>query len=702
MGTPGSVGIERRFGALLPVEEDLTALTDRELAQRLPRSPADDDALRTYLGIIREIAARTVQMRPFDVQLLAAAAMLRGVSVEMATGEGKTLVGAVVAASWALSGRRVHVLAVNDYLAQRDATWMSPLFTACGVTVAAVTARTNHDDRRTAYGHDVVYVPVSEAGFDVLRDRLCTDRADRVLSTAEVAILDEADAVLIDEAAVPLVLATGDEPPPFPDVKKMTAVIAALRDGVHFETDSDRRTVHLTDAGFRRIERRFPGIDLFGADSELLTQAQVALHARALLVRDVDYVVREGEVHIVNQARGRLAALQRWPEGLQAAVEAKESVDPSDAAHVLDQILVADLVKGYEQVVGMSGTLLAVAPELLEFYGLEVGLIPPNRPCIRTDAPDLVHLTLAERDETAVGMIAQAHQSGRPVLVATQSVRESERFADTLTAAGLDSVLLNASRDADEAAVVAEAGRAGRITVSTQMAGRGTDIRLDTAAEKAGGLLVIGLGRFGSGRLDDQLRGRAGRQGDPGSSVFCTSLEDDLVRSYNSPVEPPPPQKRQAQVDAAQRFSEAARADLFRLTRRYNAELTAQRAAVLQARERTLGTDPGLARSVELFAIDRAWSGHLAFALELRDGIHLQQLGREDPLTVFNDRVAVAFSELESQIRAQVAADLAAGISAADLEARRPGATWTYMVTDHHFGSAWERAGARLFGAARG
>lgn len=702
LGTPGAADIERRFGSLVPEPpepdsaEPVAALTSAAIRDALPDDLAADADLTTYLRLMRELADSSVGLRPFDVQLLATAAMVRGVSVEMATGEGKTLVGALVAVAWARGGQRVHVLAVNDYLAARDAAWMGPLYEAAGVSVAAVTSQLDPDERRSAYASDVVYVPVSEAGFDVLRDRLCTSAEDRVQSPAHAVIVDEADAVLIDEATVPLVLAAGD-PQDSGTSAAMTELIAAMRAGTDFEADSDRRTVHLTESGIARIERRFPDADLFGADAELLTQAQVALHARALLTKDVDYVVRAGQVHIVNQARGRLASLQRWPEGLQAAVEAKEGLTKTETAVVLDQILVSDLVTSYDQVVAMSGTLVAVAPELLEFYGLEVGAVPPNRPNIRVDEPDQVFETMTERDEAAIAEIEAAHTVGRPVLVATQSVAESERFAAEVAAADLDALLLNARTDADEAAIVAAAGQGGRITVSTQMAGRGTDIRLDAAATEAGGLLVVGLGRFGSQRLDDQLRGRAGRQGDPGGSVFFTSLEDELVQQYNPPLVPPPPRKWEAHVAAAQRISEAAAADLFRLTRKYTTELTAQRAAVLAARERVLASDPGIERSAQLLAIDDVWCEHLAFALELRDGIHLQALAREQPVTVFTKQVVTAFADLEAQVRDKTDEYLLAGLDESALEARRPAATWTYMVTDQHFGSAWERLGAKLF-----
>ncbi|MFT4296187.1 MAG: hypothetical protein QM582_12330 [Micropruina sp.] len=321
---------------------DLARLADTELRDRLTALPADfargDESLAAFLAIVRELADRLVGLRPVDVQLRAAAAMLRGTSVELATGEGKTLVGAMVAVGLVVAGHRVHVLSANDYLAGRDAGWMGPLLAASGVSVAAVTSGSPHQDRRDAYRADVVYVPVTEAGFDVLRDRLCLDDADRVGIRPDAAVLDEADAVLLDEGRVPLVLA-GEAAETVGADWELAAFVAGLTESDHYEIEDDRRTVHLTEAGLQAAEQQFPGVELFGADHELLARLHTALHAEALLVRDVDYVVEGGRVRLVSASRGRVEALQRWPEGLQEAVEAKERLEPSSGVDVLDQLL---------------------------------------------------------------------------------------------------------------------------------------------------------------------------------------------------------------------------------------------------------------------------------------------------------------------------------------------------------------------------
>lgn len=697
MGEPGAVDVSRRFGHLVPTE-------GAELPAALPEGPldlSDDGALRTFLAVARESAEATVGLRPYQVQLLAAAAMLRGTSVEMATGEGKTLVGAIVAAGLARSGRRVHVLSVNDYLAGRDAAWMGPLLAGLGVTGAAVTSTDAPTTRRASYLADVVYVPVAEAGFDLLRDRICLDPSERVRAAAGAVVVDEADAVLIDEACLPLVLADHAPGEHLAPSAEVTDFVAGLVPGLDHEADEDRRTVTLSDEGLAKVEAHWPEADLFGADAHLLTSLNVALYAHALLVRDVDYLVRDGRVQIVNQARGRLAALQRWPEGLQAAVEAKEGLDPSAGAMVLDQILVQELIGTYDSVVGMSGTLVGVAHDLAELYGIAVGPVPTHQPCIRDDRADLVHASEEDRNATAVALVTETIEQGRPVLVATQSVAESERFADLLREAGLDPAVLNARNDAVEAALIARAGEPGRLTVSTQMAGRGTDIRLDPASYEAGGLMVVGLGRFPSERLDRQLRGRAGRQGDPGTSVFVTSLEDDLVVRGDPPSSGLPQRRWHEAVDHAQRVAEGQHASLLRLTKRYQRRLGEQRGWVLKQREGALAQPAGPERTAMLLALDEAWQEHLSYATGLREGIHLQALGRQTPSDVFDDLVATTFASFAADVTARRDELLADGLSDEQLRERRPAATWTYLVTDDTFGSEWERMGATLFSRAR-
>ncbi|GAA2575694.1 accessory Sec system translocase SecA2 [Actinomadura fulvescens] len=707
---------------------------------RQSRAADTDVDLAELCALGREAAHRALGERPFDVQLLGTLGMLSGHIVEMATGEGKTLAGALAAAGHALRGRRVHVLSVNDYLARRDAEWMGPLYELLGVSVGWVGQSSTPEERQKAYAADVTYAPVSEVGFDLLRDRLVTTPDDLVLPEPEVVLIDEADSVLVDEAMVPLVLAGASELDPADPV--YADLVRRLRPGQHYATDDEGRNVRLTSSGTRTVERELGGIDLYSPDNtDTLVAVNVALHAQVLLQRDVDYIVRDGAVKLINSSRGRVALLQRWPDGLQAAVEAKEALETSASGEILDSITVQELIGRYPTRCGMTGTALAVAGQLREFYGLEIAVIPPNRPCVRVDEPDRLYATATDKEVAIAEEIAEAHATGRPVLVGTLDVAESERLARRLERAGLSCVVLNAKNDAEEAAIIAEAGAAGAITVSTQMAGRGTDIRLggtsstDTArVVELGGLLVIGTGRYHSSRLDDQLRGRAGRQGDPGGSVFFTSLEDDLVAQYAPDAETNATPASDGRLDDrnahwvvghAQRVAEGVEVEIHRNTWRYNQLIGLQRREVLAERDQLLRGDHAdrlmaerhashhaelvetagseavaeAARQVALFHLDRCWTEHLAYLADLREGIHLRSLGRGlDPLAEFNREAVPAGKKLLSRAVERAVgtfATLTATPDGIDLTAaglQRPSATWTYLVHDNPFGSLDERA----------
>ncbi|WP_433478026.1 accessory Sec system translocase SecA2 [Spirillospora sp. CA-142024] len=734
-------------------ESRVRKLPDAELTEAASALRETED-LAELCALGREAARRTLGERPFDVQLVGTLALLSGHVAEMATGEGKTLSGALAAAGYALRGRRVHVMSVNDYLARRDAEWMGPLYAMLGVSAGWVGQSSTPDERRSAYRADVTYAPVSEVGFDLLRDRLVTDAADPVLPEPSVALIDEADSVLVDEAMVPLVLAGAADldaaEPQYADL------VRRLRPGLHYATDDEARNVQLTSAGSREVERVL-GVDLYAPERlGVLTAVNVALHAEVLLHRDVDYIVRDGAVKLISGSRGRVAMLQRWPDGLQAAVEAKEALDASPSGEILDSITVQELIGRYPVRCGMTGTAMAVAGQLTKFYSLEIAVVPPNRPRVREDEPDRLYATTVDKEVAIVEEIAAAHAAGRPVLVGTGDVAESERLARRLARTGLDPVVLNAKNDAEEAAIIAEAGALGAITVSTQMAGRGTDIRLGgspsaapgTAPAEAegtdhdrvaaaGGLLVIGTGRYHSSRLDDQLRGRAGRQGDPGGSVFFTSLQDDLVTRY-APDENQEKGKTSSDDDGrvtdkgaqwivghAQRVAEGVDFELHRNTWRYNHLIGLQRQELLAEREAVLRDDAadramtasapdrhaeltriagaeavaGAARQIVLYQLDRCWAEHLAYLADLREGIHLRSLGRGlDPLTEFHREAVPAGKRLLADVRKRSVAAfeaLTASEDGIDLDSaglKRPSATWTYLVHDNPFGSLDERA----------
>lgn len=750
-GTADLTPFRRLLPGIAARENALRQVPDADLAARAAKASADDD-LAEFAAVAREGARRALGERPHDVQLLGMLAMLSGYVAEMATGEGKTLSGALAAAGYALRGRRVHVMAVNDYLARRDAQWMRPVYQVLGVSSGHIVAGSDRRRREDAYAAQVTYAPVSELGFDVLRDRLREDADELLVPAPDVVLIDEADSVLIDEALVPLVLA-GAVAGGGAD-HDMAALVRCLFPGRDYEVDDDGRNVQLTEAGARAAEQILGGIDLYDAvNVAILTRLNVALHAHALVHRDVHYIVADGGVRLISESRGRVAALQRWPDGLQAAIEAKEGLAVSDSGEILDAITIESLIRRYPLACGMTGTAIAVGEELREFYGLEVAVIEPNRPCVRQDQPDRLYATARDKERAIVAEIAAAHRHGRPVLAGTLDVAESERLADLLDAAGLSRVVLNAKNEAAEAAIIAEAGSYGAITVSTQMAGRGTDIRLGGTAGDSeriaslGGLYVIGTGRHASGRLDDQLRGRSGRQGDPGGSVFFVSMDDELVTSHAPGVRPPDAVAADGlvtdayalrAVQRAQRVAEGARLQIHRNTWRYNKLIEHQRQLVLEHRDRVLRTDAALrslaarcpgryrelsgtvdesalvlaARQVVLRHLDRAWADHLATLAEIREGIHLRALGQGpnpfgislDPLAEFHAEAVRLYRSLLSQVEEQSAATFgivtitADGADLAATGPRRPTATWTYLVRDNPFGSIADRMSRRAFG----
>lgn len=578
-------------------------------AEKLEIASNKDDRAR-FLALVREAADRTLGLRPFDVQLQGALRLLEGDVVEMATGEGKTLAGAIAAVGHVLQGHRVHVISVNDYLATRDAEWMAPLFTAFGIVSKAVSENSDREQRKAAYAADVTYGSVNEIGFDVLRDQLALSTDDLVSPKPDVAIIDEADSVLVDEALVPLVLA-GSTEAVVPD-QKIHDVVARMKNK-HYEIDTDGRNVTLTEEGAAFVEDELGGINLYDEEhvGTTLVHVNVAMHAQYLLERDIHYIVRDGGVHLINASRGRVAQLQRWPDGVQAAVEIKEGLSQTDSGEMIDTITVQALLGRYPTVCGMTGTALAAGEQFRQFYDLLVSQIPPNTPNVRVDEPDRVYDSKANKVEAIVAYVAEVHETGQPILIGTHDVAESEELAYFLDKAGVSCVVLNAKNDAEEAKIIAEAGALRAVTVSTQMAGRGTDIRLGGSGddEKAreevvelGGLCVIGTGRHDTERLDSQLRGRAGRQGDPGRSVFFSSLEDPVVTKNLAFKRDPVSQSEDGSMGAkgidlieqAQRVAEGVMLELHANTWRYNKLVNQQRDIVVARRMEILTTDTAL------------------------------------------------------------------------------------------------------------
>ncbi|WP_209326048.1 accessory Sec system translocase SecA2 [Brevibacterium renqingii] len=720
---------ERATDDLAAAGREFAELSDEELTEAAGEvfaSGSQQKTLTRFCALAREAGERALDERAYDTQMRGLVGLLQGSVVQMATGEGKTLVGALAAAGYALQGRRVHVVSVNDYLAVRDRTWMKPLFDLLGVRSAAISGTQGDAERREAYRAEVLYASVTEVGFDVLRDRFITDDADQRVPERDVVIVDEADSVLIDEARVPLVLAGSARVEDADET--IAALVADLTPETDFEISTDRHAVSLTDAGVDRVEAEL-GVELFGEDSETLAAVNLALYARALVKRDVDYLVVDGRIKLISSSRGRVAELQRWPDGLQAAVEAKESLGTTDSGEILDQMTVEELIHGYETVCGMTGTALAVGDDLREFYSLEIVPIDTHLPVIRIDEPDRLFTYQESKERAIVEEVAENHGRDRPVLIGTSSVAESESLARRLGERGIEVAVLNAKDDSREAEIIARAGAPGAVTVSTQMAGRGTDIRLaNEEVAEAGGLLVIGAGRYPSSRLDDQLRGRAGRQGDPGTSVFFTSLEDELLtrvpeiqRFVTEGDETGLIESKRARglVEHAQRIAEGQNTALHRDTWRFNELMAKQRDLVLERRAEIRKDEEPVAqlraeigeradeiveqqseeildsvlREVMLFHLDARWVDHLAFLNDLREGIHLRTFAREKPHEAFNAESIRVFSSFWSDVIADSAATIAeAEITAEgiDLDShglKRPSSTWTYLTTENAFGS---------------
>ncbi len=711
---------------------DLEALDDAHLAARARTlvgdgTPQDPAELLAVLGIA---AHRTLGMRPFPVQSQAVLRLIEGDVVHMATGEGKTLVGAMAATGLGLQGKTVHSITINDYLAVRDAEWMRPLVEFFGLSVGAISETMTPEQRREAYRCDVVYGSVSEIGFDVLRDQLITRRSDAVQRRADVAIIDEADSVLVDEALVPLVLA-GNQPGHAPR-GKITEVVRRLKENDHYTVSEDRRNVFLTDKGATALEQALGITSLYDDDhvGTTLVQVNLALHAQALLIRDIHYIVRDGKVQLIDASRGRVADLQRWPDGLQAAVEAKEGLAVTEGGRILDTITLQALVGRYPMVCGMTGTAVEATDQLRTFYDLHVSVIERNNPLKRFDEADRIYATMAEKNRAIVEEIAHLHHTGQPVLVGTHDVAESEELADALRDLDINVSVLNAKNDAEEARIIAEAGDIGRVTVSTQMAGRGTDIRLGGPDEsnydqvvELGGLAVIGTARHRTSRLDNQLRGRAGRQGDPGLSLFFVSLQDDVVVTGGAGESVTAQPDATGLIDSnrvrdwvahCQRVTEGQLLEIHSQTWKYNKLLADQRVIIDERRARLLDTDLAwqelseraperageltavdrevleqAAREIMLYHLDLNWSEHLALMDDVRESIHLRAIARETPLDEYH-RIAVReFKTLAQQavddavetFRSVVIDDRGAHLDDAGLA--RPSATWTYMVSDN-------------------
>ena len=523
--------LESRMSAMS--ESELRGLTDI-FKERLAKGETLDDILPEAFAAVREAAKRTVGMRPFDVQMIGGIVLHQGRIAEMKTGEGKTLAATMPLYLNALAGKGCQLVTVNDYLAGRDAEWMGPVYNYLGMTVGVIVHGLEDDERRTAYHADITYGTNNEFGFDYLRDNMKYSLDDYVQRDFFYAIVDEVDSILIDEARTPLII-SGPSEESTDKYYRINQVIPRLRAKEDYTIEEKTRTVALTEAGVARVEGYLKVQNLYEPKNiELLHHVNQALKAHTIFKRDVDYVVKEGQVIIVDEFTGRIMPGRRYSDGLHQALEAKEKVKIERENQTLAAVTFQNYFRMYDKLAGMTGTADTEAEEFKKIYNLEVVVIPTNKPMIREDHHDVIYKTEKEKFNAVIEEIKTLHAQKRPVLVGTISIEKSELLSKYLTRTGIPHHVLNAKNHEKEAEIVAQAGQAAAVTISTNMAGRGTDIKLGDGVADLGGLHILGTERHESRRIDNQLRGRSGRQGDMGSSRFYLCLEDDLLRIFGA------------------------------------------------------------------------------------------------------------------------------------------------------------------------
>jgi len=503
-----------------------------EFKEKIDRGASLDELLPEAFAVVREAALRVLGQRPFDVQVIGGIVLHEGKIAEMKTGEGKTLAATMPAYLNALLGRGVHIVTVNDYLARRDSEWMGGIYRFLGLEVGVIVHDMDDTERKKAYAADITYGTNNEFGFDYLRDNMKFDLEDMVQRGHYYAIVDEVDSILIDEARTPLII-SGPAERSTALFYQINRLIPHLKKDIDFTVDEKTKTAALTEAGVAKMEKLLKIENLYDPRYiEVLHVIYQCLKAHHLFKKDRDYIVKDGKVIIVDEFTGRLMPGRRYSEGLHQALEAKEGVEVQSEYQTLATITFQNYFRMYEKLAGMTGTADTEAAEFKEIYNLDVVVIPTHKKMIRIDYPDVVYRTEKEKFRAVVEEIKKLHKQGRPVLVGTVSIEKSELLSRMLKKEGIPHAVLNAKHHAKEAEIVAQAGQKGRVTIATNMAGRGTDIVLGEGVAELGGLHIIGTERHESRRIDNQLRGRAGRQGDPGSSRFYLSLEDDLLRLF--------------------------------------------------------------------------------------------------------------------------------------------------------------------------
>ncbi len=627
----------KKVEAINALEPEISKLSDDELKaktgefkERLEKGASLDSLLFEAFAVVREVAKRSLGMRHFDVQLIGGMVIHEGKVAEMKTGEGKTLVATLPAYLNALTGKGVHVVTVNEYLAHRDADWMRPIYEFLGITVDYLKSDMDKERKKKAYKADVLYATNYELGFDYLRDNMARSPDDIVQRGLHYAIVDEADSILIDEARTPLIISgPADE-----DTKiyyKVAKLARRMVPGVDFEMDEKEKWVTLTEKGIKKAERFLHVDNLYSLENtSLLHKVIQAIRAEYLFKNEVDYIVKDGEVIIVDEFTGRLMHGRRYSDGLHQAIEAKEGVMVKGESVIYATISYQNFFRMYEKLAGMTGTAASSAEEFERIYGLKVVVIPTNKPVIRKDYPDVIYKTEKAKFDAVVKEIEELHKQGRPVLVGTRSIEKSEYLSKLLKKKGIPHQVLNAKYHEKEAEIISHAGEKGMVTIATNMAGRGVDIKLGPGVKELGGLHIIGTERHEARRIDDQLRGRAGRQGDPGSTRFYLSLEDELLRLFggdsiknlmdklnipeDEPIEHPMLSRA---VERAQKRVENYHFDIRKRLLEYDNVLDMQREIIYDQRRKILFSDNiddiinSIVHNYATFLADMVWSDEL-------------------------------------------------------------------------------------------
>lgn len=708
----------------------------KELIYRAKNGISLNNLLIEAFALVNEAIYRVLQINTFDVQIIAGIELYNCKLIEMQTGEGKTLAAVFPAYLNALTGKGVHVLTFNDYLAYRDANWMGSIFKLLGLSVGFVHESMSKKERKKSYACDITYVTAKEAAFDYLRDSLSYEVNELVHRPFNYTIVDEADSIMIDEARIPLVLAACT-PEETISPKHIVNIIKQLEAGLDFNTDDSSRNIYLTDKGIKHVEDLLHCGNLYEVDNfKLLTEIHSALHAEILLKRDIDYIVKGGRIELIDEFTGRIAENRHWPDGLQVAVEAKEGLNANSKGRIMSSINVQSFINLYPKLSGMTGTAISSRDEFLEFYDLETVIIPSNHPCIRIDYPDMAFSHKEAEYDALLNEIRNINAIGRPILIGTCSIAESEYIASMLKESGIQYQVLNAKNDELEAQIIANAGALHAVTVSTNMAGRGTDIKLGGSDEQdreqvitLGGLYVIGTNRHESARIDNQLRGRAGRQGDPGSSRFFISLEDDILKKYGIERLIPKkyfPVKQSVSINnprilkailQEQRIIEGQNIEIRKTLWKYSNVIEIQRMYIFNNRSSVLcgkieqnflqSSEPDLYSLIEtkiginnlkdlekrltLYSIDQCWADYLDQIAYLREGIHLVNIGGQNPLETYLSDVVQSFEELMKEVKSSISNAFKnikiyeEGIDIGIKDIKGTSSTWTYQINDNPF-----------------